>query len=523
MRQALRKKQPGGRARQAVLPAPVRGWRSDEGASKEQPGAAIRLKNWVPEADAVRIRRGYSSHATGMTNDVETLMVYTSGSATKMFAAAGSVIYDVSSAGAGSSSLTTLTSARWSWTNHTTTGGQFLVIANGADAIRQYNGSAWSAPTITDAGGGTFTEENMIWVWAHKKRLWFIEKTSMKAWYLPVDTIAGAATSFDIGSLFRFGGRLVAGATWSVDAGDGMDDLNVFITSEGQVAIYSMSDPSDPETLSLKGVYYVGKPIGDRCLHQIGGELVVITYAGVVPLSKVITVDATRLDVASLTAPIRVDYANAARDYGANTGWQIVSYPKNNLLILNIPTVEDTTSKQYVMNLLTGAWAEWSSINALSWVVYNENLYFGDTSGVVYKADTGSADDGVAITADMILTFSQLGARARQKHILLVRPNVEANVSSIGSAYPIVDYKSSNLTDLNAGVIANDVALWDTAIWDDAVWSGSDIISEWRGDGNIGTAISLQYIVQASTTAITQDLDFRLISFDVVHEVGGVL
>lgn len=519
----MRKAQPGGRARQAVLPAPVRGWRSDEGASKEQPGAAIRLKNWVPEADAVRIRRGYASHGTGMTDDVETLMVYTSGTASKMFAAAGAVIYDVSSAGAGSSSLTSLSSARWSWTNHTTTGGQFLVIANGVDAIRQYNGSAWSAPTITDADGGTFTEENMIWVWAHKKRLWFIEKTSMKAWYLPVDTIAGAATSFNIGSLFRFGGRLVAGATWSVDAGDGMDDLNVFVTSEGQVAIYSMSDPSDPETLSLKGVYFVGKPIGDRCLHQIGGELVVITYAGVVPLSKVITVDATRLDVASLTAPIRVDYANSARDYGSYTGWQVVSYPKNNLLILNIPLIQGSTAKQYVMNLLTGAWAEWTSINALSWVVFNEALYFGDTSGVVYKADTGSADDGVAITADMILTFSQLGARARQKHILLVRPNVEANVSSRGSVYPLADYRSSNLSDESAGVVNNEEALWDTALWDDAVWPGSDITSEWRGDGNIGTAISLQYIVQASTSAVTQDLDFRLISFDTTFEVGGVL
>jgi hypothetical protein len=519
LRKALRKSQPFGRARQAVLQAPIRGWRSDEGAAKDQPGAAIRLKNWVPEADAVRIRRGYSSHATGMTNDVETLMVYTSGSATTMFAAAGSVIYDVSSAGAGSSSLTTLTSARWSWTNMATSGGKFLVIANGADTVRQWSGSAWTAPSITGPSATT----DLIFVWQHKQRLWFIQKNSTKAWYLPVDSIAGAATEFEIGSLFRLGGRLLAGATWSVDAGDGMDDLNVFVTSEGQVAIYSMSDPSDPTTLSMKGVYFVGKPIGDRCLHQIGGELVVITRAGVVPLSKVITVDATRLDIASLTAPIRVDYANAARLYAANNGWQIVSYPKNNLLILNIPVIEDTTSKQYVMNLLTGAWAEWDSINALSWVVYNENLYFGDTSGVVYKADTGSADAGAPITADMVLTFSQMGARARQKHILLVRPNVDANVSSRGSVYPITDYKTSNLTDINSGAVNNDVALWDVALWDDAVWPGSDIISEWRGDGNIGTAISLQYIVQASTSAITQDLDFWLISFDVTYEVGGVL
>ncbi len=519
MRQALRKAKPFGRARQAIIHAPTKGWRSDEGASREQPGAAIRLINWTPEADAVRIRRGYASHATGMTNDVETLMVYTSGSATTMFAAAGAVIYDVSSAGAGSSSLTSLSSARWSWTNMSTSGGKFLVIANGSNTVRQWSGSAWSAPAIT----GPSATSDLIWVWVHKQRLWFIQKTSTKAWYLPVDSIAGAATEFEIGSLFKKGGRLVAGATWSVDAGDGMDDLNVLITSEGEVAIYSMSDPSDPTTLSMKGIYFVGKPIGDRCLHQVGGELLVITYAGVVPLSKVIQVDASTLNAQAITGPIRVDYANAARDFGSYTGWQLVSYPKTNLLILNIPIIQGSTAKQYVMNLLTGAWSEWSSINALSWVVYNENLYFGDTSGVVYKADTGSADNGAAITAEMILTFSQLGATGRQKHIGLIRPNVEANVGSRGTVYPLADYKTSYSSDTSGDVANNTAALWDTAVWDDSVWPGNDIISEWRGRGNIGTAISIYYVITASTTAITQDLDYRLISFDVTYEAGGVL
>lgn len=519
MRKALRKSQPFGRARQAIIPAPVRGWRSDEGAAREQPGAASRLINWVPEADAVRIRRGYSSHGTGMTDDVETLMVYTSGSATKLFAAAGTVIYDVTSAGAGSSSLTSLTSARWSWTNMSTSGGKFLVIANGVDTVRQYSGSAWSAPTIT----GVSNEEDLIFVWQHKQRLWFIQKTSTKAWYLPVDSIAGAATEFEIGSLFRMGGRLIAGATWSRDTGDGMDDLNVFVTSEGQAAIYSMSDPSDPSTLSLAGVYFVGKPIGDRCLYQLGGELLVITYSGVVPLSKVIEIDASRIDAAALSGPVRVDYANAARSYGAYTGWQLVSYPKTNLLILNIPIIQGSTAKQYVMNLLTGAWAEWKAINALCWAVFNENLYFGDTNGVVYKADVGSADNSAAITAEMILTFSQLGAKGRQKHIGIVRPNVEANVASRGTVYPLADYKTSNGTDISGDVADSSVPLWDTALWDDAIWPGNNIISEWRGRGNVGTAISLHYVIQASTSTPTEDLDYRLISFDVTYEAGGVL
>jgi hypothetical protein len=66
MRRALRKTSPFGNVRTAVLQAPIRGWRSDEGAAKEQPGAAIKLLNFIPQPDVVRLRHGYDSHAYGM-------------------------------------------------------------------------------------------------------------------------------------------------------------------------------------------------------------------------------------------------------------------------------------------------------------------------------------------------------------------------------------------------------------------------------------------------------------------------
>ena len=50
--------------------------------------------------------------------------------------------------------------------------------------------------------------------------------------------VAGAASMFDLGQIFTEGGYLMAMATWTVDAGYGVDDLAVFITSEGEVAVY---------------------------------------------------------------------------------------------------------------------------------------------------------------------------------------------------------------------------------------------------------------------------------------------
>lgn len=512
--------------RPTIVPAPIKGWRSDRGQATEQPGAATKLINWVCESNAVRMRRGHASHATGLGDVVETLMVHTSGSASKMFGAADDEIFDVTSAGAvGSAAVGSLNSARWSWTNHQTTGGQFLVIANGVDAIRQYNGSAWSAPTITDADGGTFTEEDMIYVWAHKKRLWFIQKTSMKAWYLPVDTIAGAATSFIIGSLFPRGGRLVAGATWSVDSGNGMDDLNVFLTSEGEVAIYSMSDPSDPSTLNLVGVYYVGRPIGDRPFFKIGGELMVITYSGVIPLSKVFKVDQATLDIAAITNPVRDDYAKMAQSYGALSGWQMVTYPNSNIGIVNIPVSADSRYEQFVVNLQSGAWSQWKSIPAVCWALFGENIYFGAPDGKVYKAETGSQDNGQSITAELVTWFSQHGQPARKKLIRHVRPNVQSNQRSSGTVHVIRDFESpESSVDDSAAITAGGAFTWGVSTWGGPdVWGGLSTVKNWRKGGNLGTALAIQHIITSQTSAATVDLVYRVYNYDVTMEFAGIM
>ena len=51
--------------------------------------------------------------------------------------------------------------------------------------------------------------------------------------------LSGAATK---------GGKLLFGATWSIDAGDGIDDKCVFVTDQGELLIFTGSDPSTPPT-----------------------------------------------------------------------------------------------------------------------------------------------------------------------------------------------------------------------------------------------------------------------------------
>lgn len=90
------------------------------------------------------------------------------------------------------------------------------------------------------AFGSGLTSANMAFVWVYKNRLWFAERDSMNAWYLPVDAIGGTASVFPLAGVFGQGGALLFGQTWSLDAGQdgGLSEQNIFVSTRGEVAVY---------------------------------------------------------------------------------------------------------------------------------------------------------------------------------------------------------------------------------------------------------------------------------------------
>lgn len=146
LRQALRAKTNRGAVSvTAGLPAPWRGLNARDRQEEAKPGYASIMDNFVPGDGEATLRNGWESHATALPDAaVETLMEYSAGTTKELFAAVGTEIYDVTTAGAvGDPVADGLTSARWSHTMYTTTGGQFLVAVNGADDLHRYDGSAW--------------------------------------------------------------------------------------------------------------------------------------------------------------------------------------------------------------------------------------------------------------------------------------------------------------------------------------------------------------------------------------------
>jgi hypothetical protein len=79
-----------------------------------------------------------------------------------------------------------------------------------------------------------------------------------------VESVGGAATEINLGSVFRLGGCIMACYTWTIDAGNGADDHFVILSSNGEVAVYRGTDPSDATAWSIVGVFVLGRPIGRR-------------------------------------------------------------------------------------------------------------------------------------------------------------------------------------------------------------------------------------------------------------------
>lgn len=409
----------------------------------------------------------------------------------------------------------TLSSNRWQWVNMTTAAGAFLVIANGADSVRHYNGSVWVTPSITGV-----TSSNLVHVAVHKKRLWFTEINSTTAWYLPTEAVAGAATSFALGSHFSEGGYLVGIASWTRDGGAGADDFLAFISSRGQIAIYQGTDPDSALTWDLVGVFKVGIPIGRRCFANWGADVLLITETGVVPLSQMLGVDSSRQELLAISKNIAPSINAAVRSYGSNFGWELNVYPRSTRIMLNIPTTEGSAAKQYVMNTLTGAWCEFDGINALCWITFNGLQYFGGSDGTVYLSDSGSTDNGTTITATGQTAWQAFGSPGLLKRFTMVQPLVRTQGTSRPAVGISVDFVET--TTLSSPAAASSAqALYGTAVYGTGVYGSLDVFSaDYTSTPALGRFASVKF--QATAESSTEII-MQVNGFVALAETGGPL
>lgn len=500
------------------LPAPVGGWNARDAIANMDESDAVVMENWFPTPSDVVGRKGWSSHATGLTDDVESLLVYKSATAEKMFAAAGTSIWEATAAGAvGSAAVTSATNSRWQHVNIATTGGQYMYAVNGADKPRLYDGATWTAidnastPAITGV-----TTTDLIDVELFKNRLWFVQKDTLTAWYLPTDSIGGTASPLRLNGVAKRGGELVSLCTWTLDAGQGMDDHWVAATSEGEVIVYKGTDPSSATTWALVGVWQLGAPLGQRCLKKFGGDVLLNTVDGVIPLSRALVSGNTSDAALSLSNKIQYAFTSAATSYAANFGWEILHYPKGNMLIVNVPTATSGNGQeQYVMNTITGAWCRFTGVDAGCWALFQDEPYFGG-EGYVGKFWSTYADNGANIEGEVLQAFSYFGRRGTLKHFKMARPILSSTGQPAILAGLNVDYDTRALLG-TLSFSPSTQALWDAALWDVGVWSGDlTVRKNWQTMAAVG-------VCGAMHIRSAQQLETHWMASDFVYEHGGMI
>ena len=502
-----------------VVPVPTDGWDAISPLASMDPKRAPILNNWIPRPGWVELRKGYFlwGAIASTATPFETLMVRRAQGSEQMFGAAGSAIYDCSTQGTPISVVTGLNSARWQYVNFTPALGTTVIqCCNGVDTLRQYNGTAWSVPAITGLPSGLNTTA-ITNIHAQKRRLWYVLGNgsgggSTVAAFMPTDAITGAiAGTIDLGANWTKGGYLVAISDWTVDGGNGPQDYMTFISSRGQVSIYSGVDPTDATTWTLAGTFDISPPISMRCATKLGSDVGLITQQGVVPLSQALPFDPSADRSVAITARIQNAMAQAAAAGLTEFGWQLISYAPEQVLILNVPQVENSSQVQYVMNSLTGAWCQFTGWNANCFEVYNNLLFFGGNNGTVNQAFVGNTDFTSPILADMQCAYNYFDAPGRLKRMTMVQPFITAAQSVTPSLAVDSDFQiqtqSAPVQILNGG------SLWDQSLWDSAVWFGSVVqTTSWLSTQALGHALAVHMTlnIAAGTAAGIAFFDFAL-------------
>jgi hypothetical protein len=277
--------------------------------------------------------------------------------------------------------------------------GTFAADRTAPPPNRWANSAADGVSWITGPPGSPVVNgHGLTQVWKYRRRLFFIQGGSMNAWYLDIDAVGGALQLIPLSGAFTKGGALLFGCTWSVSAGDGIDDKCIFVTTEGEIAIFTGTNPNDAQNWRQQGRYQMSKPMGKNAWLNIGGDVLIITVDGLVPISQALVKDITALEFSALTRPIHPLWKDEILAK-SDRPWSMCKWEDFGGLFVTTPGGYNGDWRCFVANTVTGAWTRFTGWDALQFCVLAGNMYFGTQDGRIVQADVGGKDYGAVRTA----------------------------------------------------------------------------------------------------------------------------
>lgn len=522
------------------------------------PGECLVQTNIIRSELGARVRSGYRDYVTGLGGAVRSVFGFEGSVAAnnRLFAALQDGIYDVTGDGtptitSGSYSggdlsllervgvnvfmsagrkvcsfaVQSATSGYGIARSFTTLAGyHFLLYTDEANGYYVYSeATGYWTKVAEGTGAGEINgvdPATFAFVTAWKKRLWFVKKDSTIAYYLPVDQYAGNVQPFDFGPQFKHGGHLVGIWSWTIDAGEGIDDLLVAVSSAGDVVIYGGTDPAYFPEIYLKGVWYIGAvPLGRKLATENGGDLLLLSSLGLMPVSKLVAGAVVNPETGvALTHKISPAINKQMLTQRATRGWATQIHPEDSLLLILTPPQINAPPVQWAMSMPSNTWGKLSGLPMTCAEAWQGKLYFGTSDGRVCIND-GNVDDASGdatdIESDVVYGFTD-GGMGNLKRLLMARPRFVAENSPSYAVEGRVNFDRRPVASL-AGFLAHGfgAGIWDEGLWDTAVWGGENTFAEWRGVRGYGTYVSLA--LKASTRART-----ILPGSDLLFDTGGL-
>ena len=529
------------------LPAPTSGIDARVAAAQMPPEVCLYSFNLIGGEYGMKLRNGYREWTTDVesapaaSDGVHTLMAFDSNTGgttgSRLFAVTAEGIWDVTDYNSAPTLEATFTDAQ-AGAGHGVychyvdqAGKDWLMYADEINGLWEYDSETgtWAVPT-----GITGPNIALIaYVVVHKQRMWLVERNSSNAWYLPVASKTGAATAFYFGAKFQHGGTLRGLYNWTVDGGAGVDDYLVAISGAGDVIPYRGTDPSDVNTWTSVGTFFVGSvPNGRNFCGEYIGNLFILSSFGLISMSDLLRgVNITEADYeGSLTyriaAPIRAAMHLTRTEYG----WEPKFLPQQGVLIINQPAlVTSYEPKQWVQSLATRSWGEWRGVPVAAMEEWHGSVYIGGTDNIIRIMDgtrdkvlidtLNPAHNGYPIKFSLLTSYQDYGEPAQYKMVQMVRPDF---FSQQKPSYQVKVYYDYELVEFTAGVAPPEVSPegdeWDSSLWDAAIWNVGTASGKSGITGELGMGRTIAIAMQGES-----DEDLRLLSFDVMWKTGGMV
>lgn len=375
------------------------------------------------------------------------------------------------------------------------------------------------APGPTFSGGKTTADMSFLWV--YKNTLFFIEKDTLSAHYLDVDSVGGAATELPLGGTFVRGGALLFGQPWSLDTGGGLSDQCAFVSTEGEVAVFQGSDPSDANDWGKVGVYRIGVPLGHKAFIRGGGDILIATSVGFIPLSTAVSREYAALFQAATSYAIE-DAWNSATQQRGLTGWHAITWPEGQMVMVVPPLIGGQDAMLFAANARTGAWSRFTNWEAICTCVFKGKLYFGSTDGRVVLANVGGNDEGETYTGSYLPLFEDFGSPASAKIGQLARPVLRSSVDLDIAVSLHCDF-DLDLPTPPPATLGGSGSQWGVGIWGASTWGDARptvITQDWQSVGGIGYAMSPATQV---TSGDVIPLDAEIIRTELTFQTADIV